>query len=107
MFTLVVFVFAIVIGFFTLSLSSASYYIDPYPSVFLVESLKSGSRATLNLTRYYPKTNPIWAAVIATKIAKQVATANITIKVMTFLLITSLGWLCHSFMMIPLELHIS
>jgi hypothetical protein len=27
--------------------------------------------------------------------------------VMTFLLITSLGWLCHSFMMIPLELHIS
>jgi hypothetical protein len=38
--------------------------------------------------------------------AKLVATANITIKVMIFLLITSLLSLCHSFITHPSKVHI-
>jgi len=43
----------------------------------------------------------MWAATKANKIAKLVATANITIKVMIFLLISSLLSLCHSFITHP------
>jgi hypothetical protein len=46
----------------------------------------------------------VWAATKANKIAKLVATANITIKVMIFLLISSLLSLCHSFMTHPYEI---
>jgi hypothetical protein len=43
----------------------------------------------------------MWAATNANNMAKLVATANITIKVMIFLLISSLLSLCHSFITHP------
>jgi hypothetical protein len=48
----------------------------------------------------------MWAATKANKIAKLVATANITIKVMIFLLISSLLSLCHSFITHPSNVRI-